>query len=139
MKNTLRIIISPAKKNERGDRYSGAFGNAGLSGKANTLKGYVQSLTYEEAKKLWGCNDKLAELNFGRFQGMDLTKNLTRRFCPMRGSSISIWRLGCFGTDSGNMCRSICGFCPVLRGAEAAGRSGSIPDGNGSTALHSAE
>ena len=64
--------------------------------KANTLKGYVQSLTYEEAKKLWGCNDKLAELNFGRFQGMDLTKNLTPALLSYEGIQYQYMAPGVF-------------------------------------------
>ena len=37
----------------------------------------VQRLSSDEAKRLWKCNDKLAELNYERFKNMDLYSGLT--------------------------------------------------------------
>jgi cytoplasmic iron level regulating protein YaaA (DUF328/UPF0246 family) len=37
----------------------------------------IKKLSYDEAKKLWGCNDKLAGLNYRRFAEMNLEKNIT--------------------------------------------------------------
>lgn len=96
MKNTLRIIISPAKKMNVETDILEPSGMPVFLEKANTLKDYVQSLTYEEAKKLWGCNDKLAELNFGRFQGMDLTKNLTPALLSYEGIQYQYMAPGVF-------------------------------------------
>ena len=38
---------------------------------------WIQSLSYEEQKKLWVCNDKIARQNAERFAHMDLHNNLT--------------------------------------------------------------
>ena len=73
----MKIIISPAKKmNVDTD----TFAHSGLPeflSDAERLCHYIQSLSYEEVKALWKCNDKLAELNFRRFAQMDLRKGLT--------------------------------------------------------------
>ena len=46
---------------------------------------WMQKLTYEKAKKLWACNDKIAELNYERFRNMDLTCNLTPAILSYEG------------------------------------------------------
>ena len=48
-----------------------------LLDKAERLKDCLNSLSYEEQKKLWVCNDKIAAQNRERIAGMDLTHNLT--------------------------------------------------------------
>ena len=73
----MRIIISPAKQ-MRTDTDS--FACASLPPfmeKTEILKDWISGLSYEEQKKLWGCNDKLARQNAERFAGMDLYSNLT--------------------------------------------------------------
>ena len=40
-------------------------------------KEWIRALSYAEAKKLWMCNDKIAEENYERFRNMDLVQNLT--------------------------------------------------------------
>ena len=73
----MRIIISPAKKMNVDTDTFACQGLPVFIEKAETLKEYIKSLSYEEVKKLWGCNDKLAKLNYQRFQEMDLKKGLT--------------------------------------------------------------
>lgn len=46
---------------------------------------WVQKLSYEEAKMLWACNDKIAEKNFERFRNMDLQENLTPAILSYEG------------------------------------------------------
>ena len=63
----MRIIISPS---------------AGLTmpvflEKTEILTRWIRSLSYEEQKKLWACNDKIARQNNERFAHMDLRRNLT--------------------------------------------------------------
>ncbi len=73
----MKIIISPAKKmNMDPDTYKPEGLPAFLT-YTELLKNRIQGLSYEEAKALWKCNDKLAQLNFHRFKNMDLKKNLT--------------------------------------------------------------
>ena len=73
----MRIIISPAKQ-MRID--TGLFTCTELSvfmEKTEILMRWMQSLSYEEQKKLWACSDKIARQNSERFAHMDLRKNLT--------------------------------------------------------------
>lgn len=46
---------------------------------------WIRSLSFAEMQKLWGCNDKIAELNFGRFREMDLRRNLTPALLSYEG------------------------------------------------------
>jgi cytoplasmic iron level regulating protein YaaA (DUF328/UPF0246 family) len=45
--------------------------------KTEILMRWIQGLSYEEQKKLWACNDKIASQNAERFAHMDLRQNLT--------------------------------------------------------------
>lgn len=74
----MRIIISPAKKmNEERDDFP-ALGLPVFLGKTNTLRDWLKGLSYEDAKALWTCNDKLAQLNFDRFAAMGALDELSR-------------------------------------------------------------
>ena len=46
---------------------------------------FLQSLTYGEAKKLWACNDRIAEQNYDRVQQMDLYHQLTPAILSYEG------------------------------------------------------
>ena len=81
----MRIIISPAKKMNVDTDTFACQGLPVFIEKAETLKEYIKSLSYEEVKKLWGCNDKLAKLNYQRFQEMDLKKGLTPALISYEG------------------------------------------------------
>ena len=73
----MRIIISPAKQ-MRVDTDSFVCKELPVfTDRAEILKDWIQSLSYEEQKTLWACNDKIARQNAERFAHMDLTKNLT--------------------------------------------------------------
>lgn len=68
----LRIIISPAKKmNIDSDTFAAESLPVFLS-EAEELKVYLQGMSFAEAKALWRCNDRLAELNFTRLKNMEL-------------------------------------------------------------------
>ena len=73
----MRIIISPAKQ-MRVDTDSFTCTELPVfTDRAELLKDWIRSLSYEEQKTLWACNDKIARQNAERFAHMDLTKNLT--------------------------------------------------------------
>ena len=73
----MRIIISPAKQ-MRVDTESFACTELPVfPEKTGILKDRINSLSYEEQKKLWACSDKIARENAGRFAQMDLRRNLT--------------------------------------------------------------
>ena len=81
----MKIIISPAKKmNVDTDTFAYKDLPVFLED-TGALMRWIKGLSMEEAKKLWGCNDKLAELNYGRFQEMNLEKNLTPALISYEG------------------------------------------------------
>ncbi|MCF2554040.1 peroxide stress protein YaaA [Faecalicatena contorta] len=81
----MKIIISPAKKmNTNTDMFS-CKGTPVFLKDTEKLKEWIKTLTYEEVKALWGCNDKIAELNFRRFHEMDLHRNLTPALISYEG------------------------------------------------------
>lgn len=73
----MKIIISPAKKMRTDTDTYPAGAAPALLDRTQRIMEYMKALSYPEAKKLWKCNDKIAEENFERFRYMDLTKNLT--------------------------------------------------------------
>lgn len=92
----MRIIISPAKKmNQETDVLSPA-GMPSFLEKTEQLKKYVQGLSYGEAKKLWACNDKIAEQNYQRFAHMDLERNLTPALLSYEGIQYQYMAPGVF-------------------------------------------
>ena len=73
----MRFIISPAKQ-MRVDTDSFVCTELPVfTDRAEILKDWIRSLSYEEQKTLWACNDKIARQNAERFAHMDLTKSLT--------------------------------------------------------------
>lgn len=72
----MKIIISPAKKMNITDTMEWKGMPVYLE-QAEKLKDYIRSLSYEEARNLWKCNDKIAQLNYERFRDMELDRNLT--------------------------------------------------------------
>lgn len=80
----MRIIISPAKKMKTEDSLPVRDTPVFLS-EAEELKQAVQGLDYAAAKALWGCNDKIAALNYRRFAEMDLQRGLTPAILSYEG------------------------------------------------------
>lgn len=73
----MKIIISPAKKMKiETDSFQMETKPVYLKETEKILK-KMQSLSYEEAKAVWKCNDKLAQLNYERIQNMNLYEGLT--------------------------------------------------------------
>jgi cytoplasmic iron level regulating protein YaaA (DUF328/UPF0246 family) len=92
----MKIIISPAKKmNVDTDTFSykemPKFWEC-----TEELKAWIQNLSFEQAQKLWACNDQIAELNFQRFRDMDLTKNLTPALVAYEGIQYQYMAPGVF-------------------------------------------
>lgn len=81
----MKIIISPAKKMNIDTDSFGVKSLPHFVKEAEFLMHWIQGQAYEELKKLWGCNDKIAEQNFRRFQEMNLEKNLTPALISYEG------------------------------------------------------
>ena len=73
----MRIIIAPAKQMKEDTDTLPCAELPVFLDKAERLKNYVNSLSYDEQKRLWACSDKIAQENHVRFAEMDLRKRLT--------------------------------------------------------------
>lgn len=70
----MRMIISPAKKMYSEPAPLSWQRMPQFVDKADDLREYLTSLSYEEAKALWKCNDQIAALNYERFSKMNVHK-----------------------------------------------------------------
>lgn len=73
----MKIIISPAKTMNVDREIHDIKDLPPFLEETKILMSEIQKLSFDEAKSLWKCSDKLAELNFRRFAEMDLEKGLT--------------------------------------------------------------
>lgn len=73
----MKIVISPAKKMNVDTDTASWRDLPRYLNRTRELMKYMQTLDYAQCKTIWKCNDKLAELNYRRFQEMDLEKALT--------------------------------------------------------------
>lgn len=81
----MKIIVSPAKKMNMNTDMLPVRKPPRFQKEAEELCRTIQKLSFEEAKDLWKCNDKLAELNYRRFQDMDLEQCLTPALLAYEG------------------------------------------------------
>lgn len=81
----MRIIISPAKK-MRPDTDTVPWESLPcFIDKAEILYDILRSMSYEELKKLWKCNDQIAALNAERLRTTDLRTSLTPAILAYEG------------------------------------------------------
>lgn len=81
----MKIIISPAKKMNIDTDTMEIQAFPVLLRRTQRLMEWMKSLSFAEAKKLWACNEKIAQLNFERYASMDLEKNLTPALLSYEG------------------------------------------------------
>ena len=115
----MRIIISPAKKmNVDTDSFLYRDLPAFLPHTEEICR-KLQSMSFEELKKLWKCNDQIAELNVRRLQDMDLHSCLTPAVLAYEGIQYQYMAPGVF-TDQEfgyiqEHLRILSGFYGILR------------------------
>ena len=73
----MRIIISPAKQMRQLDDGLPPETQPVFLDQAQILLDWLRGLTYDQAKRLWACNDRLATENYERLAWTDLQRNLT--------------------------------------------------------------
>ena len=73
----MKIIISPAKKMRSDVDYPIPTGLPAFTDRAGQLMQRMQAMSYEELKKLWACNDEIAQTNVRRLQDMNLREAST--------------------------------------------------------------
>ena len=81
----MKIIISPAKKMNIDTDTFGPQGLPVFLSRTKELMNYIKGLSYEDAKKLWSCNDKIAAQNFERYEHMNLERQLTPAIVSYEG------------------------------------------------------
>lgn len=115
----MRIIISPAKKmNVDTDSFPYRDLPEFLTS-TEELRRRMQSMSYEELKKLWKCNDQIAQLNVRRLGDMDLRKGLTPAVLAYEGIQYQYMAPGVF-TDGAfayiqEHLRILSGFYGILK------------------------
>lgn len=73
----MRIILSPAKKMNVNTDLLDIHGMPVFLKQTEEIVAWLKLKSFAELKKLWGCNDKIAEQNVDRLHYMDLQKQLT--------------------------------------------------------------
>ena len=115
----MRIIISPAKK-MKVDTDSFPYRDLPVFlSNTEEICGELQSMSYEELKKLWKCNDQIAQLNVRRLREMDLLGRLTPAVLAYEGIQYQYMAPGVFtdqefGYIQGHL-RILSGFYGILR------------------------
>lgn len=115
----MRIIISPAKKmNVDTDSFPYRDLPEFLTSTEELCR-EMQSMSYEELKKLWKCNDQIAQLNVRRLGDMDLRKGLTPAVLAYEGIQYQYMAPGVF-TDGAyayiqEHLRILSGFYGILK------------------------
>ncbi|MBQ7052974.1 MAG: peroxide stress protein YaaA, partial [Clostridia bacterium] len=81
----MRIIISPAKKMNADTDTLPYRDLPAFLPKTQQLLDRLRAMNEDELKRLWKCNDQIAQLNMDRLRGMDLHKNLTPAIIAYEG------------------------------------------------------
>lgn len=79
------IIVSPAKKMNVVEGPPYARTRPAFLPRTERLAEVMQGLSYEQAKDLWKCSDRLATLNYERFRDMDLSRDVTAAVISYEG------------------------------------------------------
>lgn len=94
----MRIIISPAKKMNTDLDSFAADSLPKFIDEAEQLKDILKGMSFDELKKLWKCNDTIAQLNVGRLRTMDLRQRLTPAIIAYEGIQYQYMAPGVFET-----------------------------------------
>lgn len=81
----MRLIISPAKKMKEDTDTLVPLGLPVFLENAEEIMRWMKTLSFEEARKLWDCNEKIAELNVQRLAKMELRRGLTPAILSYEG------------------------------------------------------
>ena len=81
----MRLIISPAKKMKEDTDTLVPLGLPVFLDNAEEIMRWMKTLSFEESRKLWDCNEKIAELNVQRLAKMELRRGLTPAILSYEG------------------------------------------------------
>ena len=115
----MRIIVSPAKKMKEDLDSLPPRALPALLEDTERLLAYLKALPLPELKRLLSCNDQLAQLNYRRFQEMDLRSRLTPAILAYEGIQYRYMAPGVFSQHALDYVqehlRILSGFYGVLR------------------------
>lgn len=115
----MRIIISPAKRMKLDTDSLDYYQLPQLIKHTEILLAFLKELSYEEAKTIWNCNNRIAALNFERIRRMDLYSNLTPAILSYEGIQYRHMAPGVFQTEEfaylETHLRILSGFYGILR------------------------
>ncbi|MBQ7006883.1 MAG: YaaA family protein, partial [Oscillospiraceae bacterium] len=115
----MRIIISPAKKMNVDTDSLPCSGLPQFVDRTQLLLDTLKGMSYAELKKLWKCNDSIAELNFERINTAHLHKRLTPAVLSYEGIQYQYMAPGVFTYDEIDYItqhlRILSGFYGILR------------------------
>lgn len=115
----MRIIISPAKKMNSDIDSLPHDSLPCFLPKTKQILQELKKLDYIQLKKLWKCNDKIAELNMARIENMNLETMLTPALLAYEGIQYRYMAPGVFSTQEFDYIRDhlriLSGFYGLLR------------------------
>ncbi|MDP9699620.1 peroxide stress protein YaaA [Paenibacillus polysaccharolyticus] len=92
----MRIIISPAKKMKVDTDLMASAAIPQFINESEQLLSLLQTLSYDELKALWKCNDAIAEQNVQRIENMNVKTNLTPAIYSYEGIQYQYMAPGVF-------------------------------------------
>lgn len=114
----MKVIISPAKKMNIDTEFK-IRNLPYFLDKTELLMKHIQSLTYEEVKALWKCNDKIVRTSFEYFSNMCLTEKLTPAILAYEGIQYQYMSPNVFNTEQLNYLENhlniLSGFYGILK------------------------
>ncbi len=115
----MKIIISPAKKMRHDTDSLEPRSVPFFLDNTQQICSVLQQMSYVELKKLWKCNNQIAQLNYERLQNMDLSKNLSPAILAYEGIQYQYMAPGVFTTQELDYIQShlyiLSGFYGLLR------------------------
>ena len=115
----MQIIISPAKKMKEDIDSFACRDLPALLPRTRVLLRHLRGLDVPSLRKLLSCNDQIAELNYARFQTMDLERDLTPALLAYEGIQYRYMAPAVFTSDAleyvQEHLRILSGFYGMLR------------------------
>ena len=115
----MRIIISPAKKMTVDTDSLPWRDLPRFLPETQVLRSRLREMSAQELKKLWKCNDQIAELNLERLEGMELLRRLTPAILAYEGIQYRYMAPGVFEEAAFEYAqehlRILSGFYGILR------------------------
>ena len=110
----MRIILAPAKKINIDTDKLEYEGLSVFLEQTETILSWLRTKSYEELKKLWGCNESIAEQNFKRVREMDLKRMLTPAILSYEGIAYQYMAPAVFEDSCFDYVQVILGYCLVF-------------------------